>query len=306
MGYTLKVRTINVVNETNDVVVLLISHLTDDFGIPFRTSSNTIDSFTIRVPKSSLPGTVDLAFLTGLAEDQIAIKYNKTLTAQGSDGSDVLFMSEIDVSGLFIDLLVDGPGLTASANLDSIIGTTEIQLDTALTLDFTGNTTAPSFTVTGDTTISTATITGIADTSNIENGMFIAGAGIPAGSTVSSVISGTSVQITQLALATASGVTMTLETDSDSAFLDSLSPANFDTRYIGLPIEGPSLELDTTILGIESTSKIELSRNATATSVGGAYTISSGQIPFTFDTSGLTIDFTDLQRVVDIIDFSAL
>lgn len=63
--------------------------------------------------------------------------------------------------------------------------------------------------VTGDTHSST-TIDGLSSIAGILPGATITGSGIPASTTVAAILSSTSIQLSQAALATASGVTLTL------------------------------------------------------------------------------------------------
>lgn len=308
--YFLKVKIINVKNEAGDVVVELTSHLVDSAGVAFtNTTSNgsSIDTFIIRAPASSLPGAGYLAYLTALAQDEIAKHYNISLPATGIHGGDTLLMTANDISSnLFIDLEVDGPGLTAAETLVSVISPTEILLSGTLNLEFTGNTASPEITRTGDVTITSSTISGMSSTSGLEGGMIVDGLGIPSGALILAINSGTEIVISQNALATNSGVTLTFTTDPESEYLDSLSPAIFDDRYLDLGITGPDIPADTTIEEVISSSRVRLSQSATGDNTGATYSIEDNSINYDFDTNTLTVDYSDLQRVVDIINFNIL
>jgi len=303
--YTLRVKVIDVVNEPNDIAVECRSHLTDSLGIPFLGSNGRIDEFTVRAPKSSVPLTGTTAYLEALALEQIAFKYDADLSAIGTTGSKILLLSTTSVDRLFTELLVDGPGLTAPATLDSITSTTQILLSDTLTLEYTGDTVNAEFTETGTVTLDSNTITAMSDTSNILPGMNISGTGIPAFATVVSVTSGTEIVITQNAVASAGGATLTFSIDPDSLFLTAVTPAILSDRYIGMVVAGPGIPVGTTVVEVNSSSELELSASATSDNTTATYTI-TGAANYFFDTSGLTVDLTDLQRVVDLIDFSAL
>ena len=58
-------------------------------------------------------------------------------------------------------------------------------------------------------------VAGITDTSKIDAGMQVSGAGVPAGATVLSVDSGTQITLSTNATASASGVSLTFEDDAD-------------------------------------------------------------------------------------------
>jgi hypothetical protein len=306
VAYILRVKVVNVVNEPNDVAVELQTHLTDDFGVPFiDPTTSRLDEFTIRAPKSSVPGAGLLAYLTALATTQISLKYDLELVATGIDGSDEVSLLATDVDKVFTDLLVDGPGLSAPATLDSVISTTQILLSSSLTLEYTADTTNQEFSVTGTVTLDDNTITAMSDTSNIEQGMNIFGTGIPAFATVVSVLSASSIVITQNAVVSAGGTTLTFSIDPDSTLLTAVSPAILTDRYEGMVVDGPGVVTGTTVAAVNSGSELVLSEPATADNTTATYTITGSAFYF-FDTSGLTIDFTDLQRVIDIIDFTAL
>ena len=225
---------------------------------------------------------------------------------EGIHGNDTLLLSESDVSGLFIDLLVTGPGLSAAANLDSIVATTEILLSSTVTLEFTGDSTSPDIIYTGTVSSGSQVITGMSSTTDLVGGMTITADGVPTGSVIVAIDSGAStVTSSQQALSSPGAVSITFNDNDESNFLDSLSPAIFDESYVGMPISGPNLQTNTTILEVISSSRVRLSLPATGTGVGGTYTI-SGPAGYFFDTSGLVVDYTDLQRVVDIINFANL
>jgi hypothetical protein len=304
--YTLKVKKISVANESGDSVVIVTCYLVDSNGIAFKNSNGEVDTFTIRAPKSSVPLSGILAYLEGLAEDQILFKYTQELNAVGTDSSDILMLSESDIKKVFIDHTVSGVGISTNLNLDSIKSTTEAILSGDLTLEFTGNTTSPSFTRTGNVVISSNVISNVSpNTTGIVGGMSISGYGIPNGAVVIAINSSSQIVISQNALASTTGATLTFSTDSESAYATSLNPAIFTTVYEGLTIEGPSIPRDTTILTVESTSRVKLSQNATATTTSGTYVISGSPL-YTFDPAGWTVDYADLSKVTDIIDFTEL
>ncbi|HMM21084.1 MAG TPA: hypothetical protein PKA10_10120 [Selenomonadales bacterium] len=64
--------------------------------------------------------------------------------------------------------------------------------------------------ITGDTTSSSKTISNISNTVTLAVGMAVSGSGIPAGATIESIVSSTSITISANATATATGVTLTI------------------------------------------------------------------------------------------------
>ena len=307
MPYTLKVKTIKLSNEANDRTVILTCNLTDSLGVPFTDANNKIETFTVRAPSSSVPGSGYLAYLTALAVIEIAKKYDKTLQGEGTNGSDTLLFSEASVAGLFTELLVDGPGLSSVATLDSIIATTEILLSSTLTLDFSGDTTSPDIVYTGTPASGSQVITGMSSTTDLVGGMTIIADGVPTGAVIIAIDSGAlTVTASQQALSSPGAVSITFSSNNESNFVKSLSPAIFNDSYVGMTIKGTNILNTpiTTIAEVISTSRIRLSQPATGTT-SATYTLSS-PIGYFFDTGGLSINYSDLQRVVDIIDFSLL
>ena len=305
MSYFLKVKKISVVYESSDSVVIITGYLTNAAGMAFKNANDEVDTFTIRAPKSSVPPSGILAYLTDLAQSQFSLKYNQQLSGLGSNASDILTLSETDIKKVFIDHTVSGVGITTTENVDSIKSTTEIILSGNLTLSYTGNTTSPSFTKTGDVASGSNVITNMSSTSNILGGMTVAGYGIPSGAVVSTINSVTEIVISQNALASSVGAILTFATDAECNYLSSLSPAIFTTGYENLSVTGPAIPKNTTVLEVISTSRLKLSQPATATTTGGTYVI-SGSPKYLFDASGWTVDYSALQKVVDIIDFTEL
>jgi len=305
MSYILRVKQISVAYESGDSVVIVTCYLTDSAGIAFKNSNGEIDTFTIRAPKSSVPLTGILTYLTDLAQDQIGFKYDQQLSGTGTNGSNILTLSTSDIAKIFIDDTISGVGITTTLNVDSIKSTTELLLSGNLALAYTGNTTSPSFTYTGNVASGSNVITSMSSIAGIVGGMAITGYGIPNGASVSSINSPTSIVITQNALASTTGATLTFSTNPSSSYVTSLNPAIFTIAYEGLTITGPSISRGTTISQAISTSEVLLSQAATGTTTGGTYVI-SGSPTYSFDTSAWVVDYTSLQKVIDIIDFTEL
>jgi len=76
------------------------------------------------------------------------------------------------------------------------------------------------FTLDGDISSGSAAVTNIVDTSLIDTGMEVTGTGIPAGTTVDSVDSGTQITLTQNATATATNALTYTTPDADLLFND--------------------------------------------------------------------------------------
>lgn len=306
MSYILKVKRISIVNESGDRVAVFNCYLVDSSNVAFKSLDGGEIGFDIRVPKSSVPGSSLPAYLQGLAQDQIAKKYNRYLTATyaPTHNTDRLLFNASDVEKLFIGLTVTGAGITSAVTLKSVTSPTEIQLTSNLTLQVTGSTVSPYLVYTGTTTVDTNVITLMSGITDVTTGMVISGTGIPYGSTVLSIISSSSISITQKA--TASGATaLTFSTNPNSAYLNISLPASyFTTDYEGLTISGTSIVRNTTIAEMITATKIRLSNNATGTTSGQTYVI-SGKPTYYFNTASLTVNYDEL-RNQNIVNFAAL
>ena len=305
MAYILRVKIIGVANEAGDVAVNMQCHLTATAGVPFTNTAGVLDEFVVRAPKSSDPGTGRLAYLTGLAEDAIALKYDVSLAADGSDGSDVLTMATTAVDQIFLGLLVDGPGVTTPTPLISVLSTTDVLLTDTLTLEYTGDTISNEIDETGDVTLDDNTITSMSSTADVTAGMFVTGPGIPVFASVVSVTSGTELVISQNAVLTTGSAALVFTDNPESEFLTAVTPAILQDSYVGMSIVGDGIPDGTLIAEVIATDELRLSALATSTNTTSAYSI-AGTAPYFFDTSGLTVDYTDLQRLLDIVDFDNL
>ncbi|CAN5950510.1 unnamed protein product, partial [Sphagnum jensenii] len=170
------------------------------------------------------------------------------------------------------------------------------------TLSGTFSITPIGLTFTGNTTTSMATITNLSINANLlQIGSIIGGAGIPANSTVVSIISATSITISASATATATAITMTSTPVAITGDLVSVSTGtyaipqsiviygdittglttianlnvNANLLNVGASISGAGIPSGTSIIAINSVSSITLSAQATATTTGVALTYAS-------------------------------
>lgn len=303
--YVLQVRQIKVIPETGDTSVELPLYLTDTVGEPFLNSDLALDLFTIRTTKSTLPGSGFVTFLEGLAQDVITEKYTLIKEGDAEDGSDELVDLETAGVDLKIKMAVTGPGVPVSTEILAILGDTTVKLSNPVTRIFTADTVNVEISKTGDTTSGDATITGLGSTSDLANGMVVVGAGIPDGSTIISVINSTDVEISQNALATASGVSLTFTPAANSDRLQNVSPAVLTNGFVGMSVTGAGIPANTTIAEVLDSSTAVISNNTTATASGVSVTF-SGAVNFTFDPSPWDLDLSDLVRVDNIVKFELL
>jgi hypothetical protein len=306
MGYNVKVKKISVVNEADDRVLIMNCYLADNAGVAIKSIDGGEIGFDVRAPSSSIPDPVTTTYLIDIVKQQIVAKYNRYLVATKTPthGSNKLTFNSSDIDKLFIGLIVTGPGISTSSILNSITSTTEIQLSTPLALQVIGSTTAPTLALSGSTTVDSTTV-GVSSTTSLTNGMTISGTGIPYGSIITSIVNSTSIIINQKATATGSP-TMTFGTVTNSIYFDATASYFNSLLYEDLIISGPStIPRDTTISEVVSATRVKLSNNATG-SISGATATISGYPTYYFDAYSLTLNTTEVEELLTIVNFENL
>ena len=135
---------------------------------------------------------------------------------------------------------------------------------------------ARSFSTSGTTSSATAIVTGLSSTKNIYVGMSASGANINSNTTVASIVSGTSITLSQNAGGTGTAtitftlaantlyqpaVTMQGTTTSGAATVTGIGATT--NLFVGMTVSGTGVPAGTTILTIDSTTAITMSANAT-------------------------------------------
>ena len=269
-------------------------------GVPSGTTVASIVSPTsITLSQAAtITGSPTLTFtanLTNIAKDQISKNFNRTLTVTTSptDSSNKLLFSSNDVSQLFLGLTVTGAGVTTTPAtwLTSITTPTEIQVSSNLTMQIQGTTVAPSysysgttaayvtFTYTGTLSLSSITVTAMTSTTNIVAGMSVSGTGIPAGTTVATIASSSSITLSQAATVAGSP---TLTFNSNPTIITGMPSGSTANLSGGMTVSGTGIPYGSTILSIISLTSISITQNATV----------SGTNTFTFSTNPNSIYLT--------------
>ena len=120
-----------------------------------------------------------------------------------------------DTSVLKLGMSVSGTGIPANAFVAAIVSPTEFTLSANATAAGTNNLTFDEsrLVISGVTAANNLTITGLSTTSNLAVGMAVTGTNIPAGTFISSIVSATSITISQAASAAAT-TNLTFNTDT--------------------------------------------------------------------------------------------
>ncbi len=209
-------------------------------------------------------------------------------------------VSTTSVVGLFTGMVVAGPGIPLNATISSINATANTFVisaaatATATGVSLTAYGTSPDSTgavvllTNGGTTNGGTTIT-CANTASLVPGTLLYGAGIPAGTTVSSITNGTSFVASAAATADGTGLTLaainaTTDTSGYARPLTSLATTSGSTTVTcastvglaaGMSIFGPGIPAAATIASISTgnTTTLTLSAAAGATIAGGTATV---------------------------------
>lgn len=301
--YRLRVRKTTLHNASNDLGILLTSYLTGGTtNEPIYDADGRVDLFVIQTAKSLLPGSGYLAFLQTVATNAIATRYNLTVSGTGTHASNII-TGIADTSGIIPGMAITGPGVPASSTIAAVLSGNSVQVSSNLTRNYTATTAASSIVRTGTTTSTSFNITVLAQTSDLTVGMLVTGSGVPVGSTITTILSGTSVAISMAATASAA-TALTFSPNPASTTLTSVSPAELTSSYVPMGVTGTNISTDTSVRNVLSASSFVMTNNATA---GGATSISfTGPANFAISTSNWTFDFTDLQKVVNEINFGLL
>jgi hypothetical protein len=124
----------------------------------------------------------------------------------------------------------------------------------------------------GDTT-NTSTTVAMADTSNIEVGFGVSGAGIPGSTTVSSITPNTSIVISNAATATATGVELTFDAGQQGQINGQTGDIELRAGVVSIKVSAlPALGVDTLALGStrEGAGPLEWGSTAADVTIDGA------------------------------------
>jgi len=201
-----------------------------------------------------------------------------------------------------------GASLTIIPVVEALLSDTYIQMSNTLILQYTGTTTGPGFSVTGDLASGSNIVTNVSSISGIVAGMSIVSSYLPYNTVVTTILtSPNKLILSQSAQASASGATLALSTATNNDKVTGISPANLDDNYLDMTIEFSTssvLSDGTTLSDVLTSSSATISSGALLTTTS-AFTL-SGEVSYSVDTSVLSIDYSDLQRVVDTINFNLL
>ena len=194
-----------------------------------------------------------------------------------------------NTSAIYAGMQIAGTGIPAGATVSSVASSTSITINpTPPTITKTGNVLAigpspvlatvvqlfPS-TVTGNWTNASKTITSISpNTTGIVVGMGITGTGIPAGATVASIVSSTSITISANATSSQTGKTLTINPGNTTSGSTTISGIGYTTGLVaGMSISGTGIPAGATIASIAGSTSITISASATSTNTATALTI---------------------------------
>jgi hypothetical protein len=299
---TIKVRLkdISIDYKHGDRTLNLVCYL-EKTGNPFRAESG-LDFFNVKIPSSILPVSNYDTFLSALVQEAVDKKYSKTLQGNAAHNSPSLAIE--NAGSLKNGLSVTGPGISASTTVLAVLSDDEIKLSANAALQFTGTLTSSAIVKAANTTLDSFNISALDTTTNLAVGMSVSGNGIPAGAVVTTILSATTIRISQPAGLTQTGVSLTFSPHPDSSLVKSVTPAVLTDRFVGMFISGSGIPSGTTITAVLANNEIEISNPATLT---GSSTLSiSGASSYSFSTSAWTLNLDEITNLVTFIDFSLL
>ena len=226
------------------------------------------------------------------------------VTGNTTSGSKTVSSISPNTSAMYAGMKITGTGIAAGTTVSSVGSSTQITLSANATATQTGvNLTIGPYTAvstsinlsahTGTWTNGSSTITSISpNTTGIAKGMLISGTGIPAGATVATIVSSTSITISANATSSQSAKALTITnlggiTTNGSNIVTSISVAT--TPTVGMVITGSGIPNNTAISSVDSvasaytggTGQVHICNNATAT----GDTALAFYNPVTYDTT---------------------
>jgi hypothetical protein len=239
------------------------------------TDMSTSSPFDI--PVASLPATK-----RGIAGTGVVSSINTT----GTLNSTTTITAIPSTAGISTGALVSGAGIPSGTIVTAIPSGSSITLSQAATatatnvaLGFTNSTnftttgTTNSSSTTGTTTTASLTVTAVASTAGMQAGMPVSGTGLPPGTVITAVLSGTSFTISIPASFGVAGGTLTFGLNSITAI------PSTSGMGVGMPISGNGIPAGSTITAIVSASSLTISNFLTAYGTGVAITVTTAPVP---------------------------
>jgi len=300
---TYKLRIVNrkIVYEPSGRAVALRCYLEDTAARPFLVSGS-LDLFDVRIPQSILPGSSYTSFIQSLITSVISDKYTKTVQSYGTHANTDISVSATD--GIWPGMGITGPGVQAGSTVISVLVNNKVRMSATLVRQFTGTLTNESISLTGTLVSASTDITAVT-TSGLSAGMSISGTGVASGAVISAILTATSLRMSQTAVSSGAGVSLTFSPHPSSSTITSISPALISDSFRNMTIAATNIpDNNTTILDGLTSSSLKMSANATTS---GSQTLTiSGTTGFVFGTSDWTLDLTEVTTLVNLINFGVL
>ncbi len=212
---------------------------------------------------------------SGTGYDVLNATGTTTLTGTATSGSAAI-TGLASTTDLFVGMGVSGNGIPTGATIATITSGTAITISSNATATVTGlnnnfainNFTFSPPTLTG-TTNGTTTISGLSSTANLSVGMVVSGIGIPAGDTIATIPSTTTLTLTTAAMASGTpsltftdpAVTLSSTTVNTSTTVTLVSTAGLTA---GMGVLGTGIPLGDTIASVPTSTTITLTTAATS------------------------------------------
>jgi Flp pilus assembly protein TadG len=258
-------------------------------GIPSGATVSTVGSSTSLTISSSATITKTTNSLAVGPSPNLGTAvhlYPPTVTANWTNGSKTITSVSPSTTGIVVGMGITGTGIPAAATVATIVSSTSI----TISANATSSQTAKTLTINpGNTTSGSATISSMGTTTGIVPGMSISGTGIPAGTTVASIASSTSITISASATSSNTATALTItnlggNTTSGGSTVTNITSAT--TPTVGMVASGNGIPANTAVTAASGnfttgTGQVTLCNSATATN----NTALAFYSPVTYDTT---------------------
>lgn len=198
----------NTITNVSSTIGITSGQAISGVGIPSGTTVTGVTGTTITMSQSATAtgSTVRLFFTTRLPVTGI--------TGDFTSGSN-LIANVSNTSGIVVNDHIDSPALPSGAYVTGIASSTSLSMSVNATASQTGAPLAviplsPGVVLTGNLTSGSNSITSVSSTSGLLAGEVIAATGLPSGSYITNVVSGTQLTVSQNATATSTGASLVI------------------------------------------------------------------------------------------------
>ncbi|MEQ1824088.1 MAG: TIGR02597 family protein [Fimbriimonadaceae bacterium] len=222
------------------------------------TNGATTGVVTVNLTGGSTTGPVTVNLTGGSTTGPVTVNL-----AGGATTNMLSDVTVTDTTGVLPGMSIVGAGIPGSTTVSVVVDGTTLTLSNAATATAAGLAFVASSPASNTVTV--------ADTTGVVPGMGITGAGIPVNTTVSVVVNGTTLTLSNAATTTGAGLALTASSPASST----VTVTSTAGVVPGMSITGSGIPVNTTVALVVNGTTLTLSNAATATGTGLAFTASS-------------------------------